>query len=303
MADDALGQRLYEAGWDQGVLLPALPWSVNFHLDDPVKIARSAQQEAEAAYQKAASLSNTPLPRRGFASMVSREKERLVIASQSCDIVKKPSIEPTILAMRAFTTDNVKILRTAGSNSTYHFLLDPHRRLVADATVTALIEKPVLTLFTPEPGAVDVTTQRRFARWLAHRFSRPAIPDEIVAAVVAPILTNLHQMQEADDPDLAALDAVSGIRMNRPIGNLPYNIYLLFIISEAGLPDGGMALARLIRRMRGWFDPSTARLVAWDARTLYQVSAGDYLDMDQIYLDHYTYRGQTIIGLTPPPLI
>src|SRR5690348_5555671 len=111
MADDTLGQRLYDAGWDQGVLLPALPWGINFHLDDPLTpIARAAQQEAALAYQEAANRSNTPPPRRGFARGINREKERLVIASQACDLVKRPSIEPTVLTLRAFMTDNVKIL-------------------------------------------------------------------------------------------------------------------------------------------------------------------------------------------------
>jgi hypothetical protein len=304
MADDALGQWLYDAGWDQGVLLPALPWGINFHLDDPLTpIAHAAQQEAEAAYQQAASHSNTLLPRYGFARGINREKERLVIASQACDIVKKPIVEPTILALRAFMTDKVKILQAATTNSAYLFLLDPHRGLVADATITILVEKPVLRLFTPEPGAVDTIIQARFARWLAHRFSRPAIPENVVGAVIKPILDNLRQMQEAGDSDLAAFDPVQEVRMTRPTGKPPYNISLLFIVSEEGLPDNGIDLAHLVRKMRSWFNPDNARLVAWDARTLYQVSVGEYLDMYEVYLDHYTYQGQTVVGLTPLPLL
>jgi hypothetical protein len=304
MADDTLGQQLYDAGWDQGVLLPALPWGINFHLDDPLTpIARAAQKEAELAYQEAVQRSSTPLLRRGFARGINREKERLVVASQACDLVKKPGVEPTILALRAFTTDKSKILQSAATNSAYYFLLDPQRGLIADATTTALIEKPLLSLYTPEPGISDAATQARFARWLARRFNRPAIPEGVVGAIVKPILENLRQMQEASDPALEALDAVQEVRMARPTGEPPYNIYLVFIISGTELPDQGMALAHLVRRMRSWFDPGKARLVAWGARNLYQISAGDYLDTDQIYLDHYTYQGQTILGLTPPPLL
>lgn len=92
---------------------------------------------------------------------------------------------------------------------------------------------------------------------------------------------------------------VKEVRLAKISGNLPYNVRLLFIIPESGLPDGGIALARLVSRMRGWFNPLAARLVAWDTRHIYGISVGDYQDTQQIYLDHYTYRGRTIQGLLP----
>jgi hypothetical protein len=51
--------------------------------------------------------------------------------------------------------------------------------------------------------------------------------------------------------------------------------------------------------MRSWFNPLAARLVAWDARHLYEITVGDYLDTQQIYLEQYTYQGQIIQGLLP----
>lgn len=304
MADATLGRRLYLAGWEQGVLLPVLQWSVHFHLDDPLsRIAKSARPLVEAQYQLRIQKEGSALPRCGIANGIARDKDRFVVASQTCDIVKSPNDEPNIVAMRAFTTDNTAILRAAGGNSSRYFLLDPDRSLVADGTVMVLIEKPVLTELTPEPGVIDSATQEHFARWIGHRFSRPAFPDEVVKAVIAPILSNLHEMQKTSDPDLTALDMVKEVRLLRLAGEPPYNIRLLFIIPETGLSDNGKGLARLIARMRDWFDPKAACLDGWDYRNLYQVTAGDYLDTQKIYLDEHTYRGKIIQGLTPPPLL
>ena len=107
-------------------------------------------------------------------------------------------------------------------------------------------------------------------------------------------------MQEEKDPDLEVLDMVKEVRIAPLASDFPYKVNMLFIISEEGLPDNGVALARFVGRLREWFDPEFASLVAWDASHLYEISAGDYIDTQQIFLDHYTYDGNTIRGLKPP---
>src|SRR5438876_8246296 len=303
MADNKLGEWLYDAGWKQGVLLPGLPYSVIYHTDDPFsKIARAVKRQG-ATEIKLGGLSNTVDLPLGVASGITRKEDSLVLATQDCDIVKNLSEEPNVVAMRAFITDNKEILRYAGSNSSHYFLLDHNRGLVAESSIMVLIEKPVLTDLTPKPGASSDATKQRFARWIAHRFDRYAFPEDIVGAVIRPILDKISQMQKDNDPDLNALDMVQEIRLGKIVGKPPYEVRLLFIVPESGLPDNGIALARLISRLRGWFNPLAARLVAWDIFHLYQISVGDYLDTQQISLDHYTYRGRTIQGLLPPPHI
>lgn len=302
MADNKLGEHLYNSGWRQGVLLPSLPWSVIYRSEDPLsKIAKTAKRQAEQVDIPA--IMDLPLRGIGIASGITRREDYLVIASQDCDLVRSLSEEPNIVAMWAFTTENSSILRYADSNSSHYFLLDHKRGLVAESSVMVLIEKPVLLNFTPEPGACDSPTQERFARWIAHRFDRPAFDDDVVGAVIKPILDNLSQMQKDTDPDLDALDNVKEVRLARIVGKPPFDVRLLFIIPEDGLPDNGVALAHLVFRMRTWFNPLAARLVAWDARHLYEITVGDYLDTQQIYLEQYTYRGQIIQGLLPTPNI
>jgi hypothetical protein len=303
MADNMLGELLYGSGWRQGVLLPPLPWSVIYRNDEPLsKIAKAAAKRPTEQRDNTV-VTGLPLQGISIASGITRREDYLVIASQDCDIVRSLSEEPNIIAVRAFTTGNYNILQYADCNSTRYFLLDRNRGLVAESSVMTLIEKPVLMNFTPEPGAADFATQERFARWIAHRFDRPAFHDVVVGAVIKPILDNLSQMQKDNDPDLDALNDVKEVRLAKFIGNPPFDVRLLFITPESGLPDNGVALARLIARMREWFNPLAARLVAWDALHLYEITVGDYLDTQQIYLEQYTYRGEIIQGLFPVPHI
>ncbi len=298
MADNKLGEHLYNSGWRQGVLMPPLPWSVIYRSDDPLsKIAKTAKRQAEQVDIPAST--DLPLHGIGLASGITRREDYLVIASQDCDIVRSLSEEPNIVAMRAFITENNSILKYADSNSSHYFLLDRKRGLVAESSVMVLIEKPVLLNFTPEPGAFDSATQERFGRWIAHRFDRPAFHDDVVGAVIKPILDNLSQMQKDNDPELDALDNVKEVRLAKIVGKPPFDVRLLFIIPEDGLPESGVALARLVFRIRTWFNPLAARLIAWDARHLYEITVGDYLDTQQIYLEQYTYQGQIIQGLLP----
>jgi hypothetical protein len=298
MADNKLGEHLYNSGWRQGVLLPPLPWSVIYRSDDPLsKIAKTAKRKPEQRDIPAAT--GLPLHSIGIASGITRQEDNLVIASQDCDIVRSLSEEPNIVAMRAFTTENSSILGYADSNSTHYFLLDRKRGLVAESSVMALIEKPVLLNFTPEPGARDSATQERFARWIAHHFDRPAFHDDVVGAVIKPILDNLSQMQKDNDPDLDALDNVREVRLAKIVGKPPFDVRLLFITPQEGLSDNGVAIAHLVSRMRTWFNPLAARLVAWDALHLYEITVGDYLDTKQIYLEQHTYQGHIIQGLLP----
>ncbi len=299
MADNKLGVHLYSSGWRQGTLLPSLPWSVIYRRDDPLsKIAKAVERQPKQVNISTAT--ELHLQGTGIASGITRKEDYLVIASQDCDLVRNPGEEPNIMALRAFITENSSILRYADSNSSHYFLLDRKRGLVAESSFIVPIEKPVLLNFTPEPGACDSATQERFARWLAHRFDRPAFDDDVVGAVIKPILDNLFQMQKDADPDLDVLDNVKELRLAKIFGKPPFDVRLLFIIPEDGLPDDGVALAHLISRMRTWFNPLAARLIAWDTRHLYEISVGDYLDTQQIYLEHYTYQGQVIRGLFPP---
>ena len=153
MVDDILGARLNSSGWQQGVLLPPLPYSVIYQYDNPIsKIAKTAKKQSER--KNISSSIDLPLHGIGVASGT-RYGDYLVIASQDCDIVRSLSDKPNVICLCAFITDNSDILRFADSNSTRYFLLNRKRGLVAESTIMVLIEKPVLMAYTPETGALD----------------------------------------------------------------------------------------------------------------------------------------------------
>ena len=295
MDDTPLGQRLVDVGWKQGVLLPPVSSSIVFLPSHALTgIARRAKDSPPADTANVADS-----PPHSVASGILRKTDAFVVISQTCDIVRAENDEPTVLAMRVYTTANDCTLTAAASNSARIFLLDPNRRLVVDATVLSVIEKPVLATVTPRPGAPNASVERRFARWVAARFSRYAFPDPIVAAVTKPILDGLRGLQQAASLDLTALDPLEEIRVAPTDGDPPYDVSLLFIAPESGLPDGGAALARLISHIDGWLTPGQARLAFWEAVHYGEISVRDYYDHEQLRLDEYTYQGVTVRGLEP----
>ncbi len=295
MADPSLGQRLVDAGWKQGVLLPPVSSTVVFLPGHALTgIAKRARDIPPA---DTTTIPNSPS--HSVASGIPRKTDAFVVISQACDIARAENDEPTVLAMRVYTTDNDRTLSAAASNSARTFLLDPDRRLIVDATTLSVIEKPVLATVTPRPGAPNASIERRFARWVAARFSRYAFPDPIVAAVTRPILDGLRGLQQAGSLDLAALDPLEEIRVAPVDGSPPYDVSLLFIVPESGLPDGAAALARLVGHIAAWFTLGQARLVSWDAVHYGELSVRDYLDHEKLQLDEYTYQGVTIRGLEP----
>jgi len=295
MADAPLGLRLVNAGWKQGVLLPPVSSSVVFLPSHPLTaIAKRAKDTPPTD-----TATVTGSPSHSVASGIPRGTDAYVVVSQACDIVKSENEEPTVLAMRVYTTDNDRILSAAARNSARVFLLDPDRRLIVDATVLSVIEKPVLETVTPRLGAPNASIERRFARWVAARFSRYAFPDPIVAAVTRPILDGLRGLQQDGSPILAALDPLEEIRIAPTDGDPPYDVSIIFIAPESGLPDGGAGLARLVGHIADWLIPDQARLASWDAAHYGELSVRDYLDHEKLQLDEYTYQGVTVRGLEP----
>lgn len=304
MAGSDLGQQLFEKGWQQGVLLPSLSASVHFNLDDPLtRIALTAKPEADTQYQQQVLKGRPPLTRIAVGIGPIKTKDRLVIISQTCDIVKRPTLEPTVSAIRAFFASDIETVRRAGGSNKRQFILDEGRQLIAEMGPIVNIEKPALLELTPEPGVPDELTREQFAHWIADRFSRLPHSDEIVGAVVKPVLDKLRQLQNNADPDLAVLDYIHEIRFAKLQGLPPYEVKLLFMVHEGGLPDGGLGLARLVGHIEGCFTSNKARLVAWDAINTFDILLGDYLATDKLDVDEYTYHGHTTRGLVPLPRI
>jgi len=290
-----VGRTLYRAGWTQGVLLNPIAVSVAFAPDQPVsKIAKAAI--GRGAPDASLKLGHP----HGIASGVAASTERLVVVSQACDIVKSPNDEPNILAMPVFKTENQRIIGPASRNSSRYYLLDAGRGFIVDASAVAVIEKPLLMTMTPEVGALTEDDRKRFGRWLARRFNRPAIDDDVVVAIVKPILENMRALQAAGNLDPELFDQIAEVRLLVENDSLPFTFDLLFMVEAIGSAEFELLLAPLLGQMRSWFQPELSILRAWYTRTYEDVSVADYLASEQLYLDEYSYEGGTIRGLIAP---
>lgn len=179
---DAVGEELIRCGWHQGSLLPAV--------------------SAQKSWLALKSIEETPLTWRLQQELL-EENNLLMIVSQTCDIKRAPTQEPYVEAVRAFWTNDRNIIHEAGKNSIRHFLV--FRRittlgivegLIADATVRVQIEKAALLQLTPLMGFNESNkiTQRRLRRWLAKRYNRPALSDELVIALQRPIVKAIGKL-------------------------------------------------------------------------------------------------------------
>ena len=131
------------------------------------------------------------------------------------------------------------------------------------------------------------------------RFNHPALPDKVVEFVASPIVSKIRELREASDPTVDVLADVADVRIAQLQGDPPYEVKLLFVANQDETSNGvRLALARLIVDMRGWLSDN-ARIVAWDVATLYEISAGDYLNTVPLYAEHLTYRGAMVEGAEP----
>lgn len=232
-----------------------------------------------------------------------REKQRnagegfLVLATQTCDLKKKPASEPEIECLRAFWTRKQRIISGAQSNSVRHFLLrertdsDGKQGLVADASARVLITKESLLHFAPEQGCADAETERRFRRWLGRRFDRPAIPNAHVEAVQRPLVEALKQVGE-DDGVLRLLTGVKEVLFAVANEVTPFRVQLLFI-AEEGLTEGGPLTPVESEHLAAWFGEAIAaaglaELYEWELVSTQDLSLRDYLSYTPLPLDEYS---------------
>jgi hypothetical protein len=272
-------------------LLPALSWSVNFLPSEP---ATDISRTPSPTHQ---TVSLDGVPHHGVATGVLPEGRFLVIASQTCDILKPVDADPTVVALGAFVCEDPKILSEAAGNSVRYFLLDPNRKIVADATVQVVIEKPLLETLECLGGPPTETIRAQFGRWFGRRFSRPALPDDVQKHVVGPIGGAVRRLKGKDSAMGRALRLVQDVRFQRLTGKPPYGVNLLFIVKKEHQVEVTVPLGEFIKRLRERLErTNTARLVAFDMRDLYNVSAGALSDTDRIYLEDVSFQGGRMVG-------
>jgi hypothetical protein len=216
-------------------------------------------------------------------------------------LAKKPTTEPEIECLRAYWTDNERIITEARTNSVRHFLLrervvdDRREGLIADACARVLVTKESLLHFTPEQGSADAGTERRFRAWLGRRFSRPAVPMAHVEAIQKPIVEALKLEEEGEGSVLRLLAGVNEVLFAVSNDAPPFRVHLLFLVEE-GLTDTEPLADADSERLAAWFGEALAaaglaELEEWELVDTGSISLRDYLAFTPLPLDEYSLEG------------
>lgn len=275
-----LGSMLLEAGWKQGVLFTS--GTARF-----VYNRVPTQQDEQFAVS----------PERAL-----KPNEKLVLITQTCDL-KANNDEPYAEALICKIEKSQKMLNSAERNSARRFLIDPETRLVAQAKYRVVLAKELLMQHTSEPWPSGLDRFERFVRWLARRYDRPAVPDQIVEALQQPLEATLARIdQEHPQRGAAFSRAIQEIRVNLPATEEPpFDLQLVFILRGYGIDqDESDAISATIDEIRGSLDQDIVQLHD-DIRlvTEEEISVAEYRATRPLFLEYLTYKGDEVEGAQP----
>jgi hypothetical protein len=286
---DDVGIELIRRGWDQGCLLKGTSAQKTW-----LSLRTNEAQDTHSIHPISTSINTWHLQQELLA-----DEDFLIVISQTCDILRSPRLEPMIEVARAYWTSERNIIHEAGKNSVRRFLIQRRdinigeiEALIADNTVRIQIEKASLLKISPIAAFKegDTVTPRRFRRWLAKRYDRPALPDDLVIAVQKPIVKAISKLHETD-PLNHVLDGISEILFFPHNETVPYNIDMVFIreerINAPVIDDEGAA------KLAGWIGETLrksrqAELIHWEMLSLKQISVYDYTNAYELPTDQYS---------------
>lgn len=272
-----IGARLDALEWCQGAALDMVGYAFVHDPSTPVSAPGRAAAKSVTRSTKGAQLPAIAVAQAG------RPGDLLIVTTQTCDILKPPDQQPFVNAIRGFFTTNQEILDAADRHSWRYFLIDPDRRLVADAAYATEIEKGVLLGRTPlySPPA-DGVRRRHFARWLAHRLVREPLDDGVEYGVADPIRRALSA-QRVIRPE--TVQALREVRVFHLEGTPPYGVQLVFMVDERDRERLPGSIAEVVAALREEFEPGVAEVLDWDVLSEDTISVADYSASDQVFFE------------------
>ncbi len=274
-----LERLLAEAGWMQGSLFVAP--SVSFAYND-------LEQSPEG---NPISVKTVRVP----------PDSKLVVVTQTCDIVARSNVEPCVEAMACIDADQARV-RSWDRNSARYFPIDPESGLVASAQSRLQVSKQVLATLTPMPWPSGSDRYNRFVRWLARRYDRPAIPDVLVNNLQSPIQNVLRQIDKrSPDTGDAFNHAVYEVRALLPRNeHPPFDVQLILLVTGDSLgQEEANAIDAFWDKVLEVTDPSIIRLSPRRIVSPDKLSVRDYEESTALYLDYMTHRGEDTVGVGP----
>lgn len=281
-----------EPKWGQGSLLPvdagAKPLQWVHPANAELKAGKSAMKVAERA--------GTPYTAPFVVEAPARQGDRMMVLTQTCDIVKPSRDLPQVEVARVFATTNARmVVQAQDFGSARYFRVNAFDRpeaWILDYGNRALLDKGFLGATEPDHVLVDgwdVGQRERFARWLGQRYSRPAIPDEDYEQITRPVRAAWKKLAD-EQPDTAA-------EYNRIFSEWRYRreengSLTLFLLSPDPKPDEIIALevgdflAEAIRT-----EYAGVMTVATDRRSYHTFTKADELTTEQISMEWASQEG------------
>lgn len=271
------GQTLYEAGWRQGSVFKLEGAAVYFN-----KILNGATL--------------------GAGNKLVKRNQWLVVTSQECDIVAPDDKEPYIEAMvcRKESANHVNNIRNKSARS---FAVDPDNCIVANAPYKLQLDKGLLLGVTPQPWPSTDENFDLFVRWLATRYDRPSVSDEIVKVFDNPVRDVLEQLAE-DQP--VVWDVFNkAVRETRVTPQLredpPYELHITLLSRSVSLTDEELeAVNRVYDKILSCVDRTQVSLddePRWVSSET--ISLAEYEQTRLLSLEFLSYQGDTPIGALP----
>ncbi len=278
-----LGQTLVRLGWSQGAIFRAekvlLAWNDLAEVDGKPNSIR---------------LATAPL----------RADDWLVVVSQTCDIVMKPEIEPYVEAVVCRVEQDRTRFPTY-KPSARRFVVDEERGLVAHAELRVQLSKQLLATLTPEPWPGDERILRWFQDWLAWRYLRPAIDDDIVQAIQPAIREALSRIKRRRTAHSAINRVLMQLLLVPPSrSEKPYDITLVLLLTdevdERGLSaEQADALNELISEIERRVDPANVT-IQFEKHSPRMISLSAYMKTWPLYGDYLTFGGEDSDAALPP---
>ncbi len=283
---DPEGSDAAEPEWEQGSLLPADAGAVPLQWVHP----GNPQLNAGKSAMKVAERDGAPLTQPFPVWVPAKQDDRMMVITQTCDIVKAPGKMPQVEVARVFTTASEKMIAQAQDfGSARYFRVngtDQAEALILDYGHRALLDKGFLGAVKPDNALVvdwSGAQRERLARWLGQRYSRPAIPDEDYAQITRPVRDAWKKLVE-DEPGTAA-------EYNRIFSEWRYRreddgSLTLYLLSPDPDPDAVLALEVgdfLAEAIQAEFPGPVT--VATDRRSYHTFTKADELNTEQISME------------------
>lgn len=226
--------------------------------------------------------------------LVESEVPGLMIASQSCDIVRSCDERPFVEVCPLVRLEE-NVLKEVARGRRPRFAFVPSvvpQRLAAHLDRVMTVEKSIMAGWERTPGCTDDPARRRLAESLARKRVRFAFPDDFTA-FAGKLQSRLGDKHDKNSDEGCGLRALREIRVRAaPSWAAPgVDVFFWFIRNEDEADFEGKNWADLLN---SWLKlvPSSGRFIKVDGQvvTLEDITAKDYVESDPLDLDNLSTR-------------